>query len=104
MSGSEYDNSGEILTRVRHIDGSVDLNKILAVRHPKSNTFQSVCLGGTFDVLHNGHRLLLTLSAMLAERRLLVGVTDNSLLKGKILAPLIQTREGRAIAVKNFLQ
>lgn len=41
---------------------------------------------------------------MLAERRLLVGVTDNCLLKGKILAPLIQTRERRAIAVKNFLQ
>lgn len=70
----------------------------------KTTTFQSVCIGGSFDILHYGHRALLTVSAMLAGRRLLVGITDNSLLREKLLAPLIQTREFRASTVKNFLQ
>ncbi|KAM7541414.1 hypothetical protein Aperf_G00000043132 [Anoplocephala perfoliata] len=41
---------------------------------------------------------------MLAYCRLLIGITDNPLLKGKLLAPLIQTKEFRASTVKNFLQ
>ncbi|VDO10556.1 unnamed protein product [Rodentolepis nana] len=103
------DNPEELVTKVKHLDGTFDPRTMLSdyvqvFEQSKISTFKSVCLGGTFDILHNGHRLLLTLAAMLAESRLLVGVTDSRLLKGKILAPLIQTPENRAACVKNFLE
>ena len=34
-----------------------------------------VCFGGTFDHLHHGHKLLITTAAVLARRRLVIGVT-----------------------------
>ena len=34
-----------------------------------------MCLGGTFDHLHAGHRLLLTMAALVASRRVVCGVT-----------------------------
>nr|CDS31898.1 dephospho coenzyme A related kinases [Hymenolepis microstoma] len=103
------DNPEELVTKVKHIDENFDPSTMLSdslqvFRQSRFKAFQSVCLGGTFDDLHNGHRLLLTLAALLAESRLLVGVTDNRLLKGKILAPLIQNSENRAAGVKNFLE
>ncbi|KAL7063503.1 hypothetical protein AAHC03_02022 [Spirometra sp. Aus1] len=71
-----------------------------ATVHPQP----SVCLGGTFDQLHNGHRVLLSVAALLAQRRLLVGVTDPSMLQKKVLAPLIQTYDERCRAVADFLR
>ncbi|VDD83257.1 unnamed protein product [Mesocestoides corti] len=63
----------------------------------------SVCLGGTFDTLHHGHRVLLGVAALLAQRRLLVGITDSCLLKKKLLAPLIEAHSRRCSAVSTFL-
>ncbi|VDK86344.1 unnamed protein product [Dibothriocephalus latus] len=68
--------------------------------HPQS----SVCLGGTFDQLHNGHRVLLSVAALVAQRKLLVGVTDTSMLQKKVLAPLIETYDERCRAVADFLR
>jgi phosphopantetheine adenylyltransferase len=41
------------------------------------------CVGGTFDHLHNGHKILLTVSALLASSSLVVGMTDPSMLTKK---------------------
>lgn len=56
-------------------------------------TFSDVALGGTFDNLHNGHRLLLTEGALLASRRILVGVSTGPLLDNKALPELIKPAE-----------
>lgn len=37
--------------------------------------FERVVLGGTFDHLHDGHKVLLTLSALICTKKLFVGVT-----------------------------
>lgn len=48
-------------------------------------SFSDVALGGTFDNIHNGHRLLLVQSALLAQRRVVVGVSNGVLLANKAL-------------------
>ena len=42
----------------------------------------NVILGGTFDRLHLGHKLLLTEAVLQARKRLVVGVTDMNMIKG----------------------
>lgn len=42
-----------------------------------------VVLGGTFDRLHCGHKILLTEAVLLARKRLVVGVTDTNMVKCK---------------------
>lgn len=43
----------------------------------------SVVLGGTFDRLHVGHKLMLTEAVLRAKRRVVVGVTDTNMVKSK---------------------
>jgi pantetheine-phosphate adenylyltransferase len=37
-----------------------------------------VALGGTFDHLHAGHKILLSMAAWIAERKIIVGVTGKN--------------------------
>lgn len=66
-------------------------------------TYPSVCVGGTFDMFHHGHRVLLSIAALLTSCRLLVGITDICLLHEKFLAPLIQVYEVREAVLTKFL-
>lgn len=43
----------------------------------------SVVLGGTFDRLHVGHKLMLTEAVLRAKRRVVVGVTDTNMVKSE---------------------
>jgi pantetheine-phosphate adenylyltransferase len=45
--------------------------------------FLQVALGGTFDQMHNGHRKLLTLAAASCTEVLIIGVTNDEMLKNK---------------------
>lgn len=56
-----------------------------------------VCIGGTFDHMHAGHRLLVTAAAMLARKTLIVGV--NMALARKQHVELIQPLHERVAAV-----
>ena len=71
---------------------------------PPVSTFEHVCVGGTFDYLHVGHKLLLSLSAHVASRRLVVGVSDAPLLTKKALRELMQPVELRVALVEDFLR
>jgi hypothetical protein len=42
--------------------------------------FNTLALGGTFDHLHSGHKILLTIAAWLTTHRLIVGITGQSLI------------------------
>lgn len=53
------------------------------------NTHGAVVLGGTFDRLHDGHRLFLKASAELARDRIVVGVCDGPMLTNKQVIILI---------------
>ena len=71
---------------------------------PPLASFDHVALGGTFDVMHTGHRLLLTESLLLSRRRLLVGMADGHLLESKILPELVAPVEERVEGVRTFLE
>jgi len=45
--------------------------------------YENVVLGGTFDRLHAGHKILLSEAVLRCTRKLTVGVADTSMLKCK---------------------
>lgn len=72
----------------------------------------SVAVGGTFDHIHIGHKLLLTMFAFLlsasrtakqGERSLTVGITGDELLVNKKFAELLESWEARQRSVSAFL-
>jgi phosphopantetheine adenylyltransferase/dephospho-CoA kinase len=65
--------------------------------------YAHVCLGGTFDYMHVGHKLLLSLGAYSASQRLVCGVSDAPLLKKKTLRELMQPVDLRMALVDDFL-
>ncbi|XP_073539678.1 bifunctional coenzyme A synthase isoform X1 [Phyllobates terribilis] len=62
-----------------------------------------VVVGGTFDRLHNAHKILLSVCCLLSERRLLIGVADKELLDNKVLKELIEPYETRVEKLSQFL-
>ncbi|KAL4216382.1 hypothetical protein ACF0H5_024109 [Mactra antiquata] len=60
-------------------------------------------LGGTFDRLHVGHKILLTEGCILGTSELTVGVTDGQVNDKKTLRELIEPVEERVAVVKQFL-
>ena len=48
-------------------------------------TYSDVVVGGTFDRLHGAHKTLLNTACLLANRRFLIGVCDQEMLKSECL-------------------
>jgi phosphopantetheine adenylyltransferase len=74
--------------------------------------YSVVCLGGTFDHLHPGHKLLLTAAVLLlkvptdesdAPCKFIIGITGDELLKNKRYAEYVQSWDDRAMYVIEFL-
>lgn len=67
-------------------------------------TYSDVVVGGTFDRLHGAHKTLLNISCLLANRRFLIGVCDQAMLKRKVLKELVQPYSLRVERLREFLQ
>ncbi|CAD5206722.1 unnamed protein product [Bursaphelenchus okinawaensis] len=70
---------------------------------PLKRKYQNVVLGGTFDRIHNGHKVLLSTAILLANGRITCGVTDKDMIKNKKLWELIEPYEKRIESVKEFI-
>ncbi|XP_008111626.1 bifunctional coenzyme A synthase [Anolis carolinensis] len=84
-------------------DGELSPQQEASVKEEPLQSYSDVVVAGTFDRLHNGHKILLSVSCMLAENRLLVGVSDKDLLENKLLKELILPFEQRVTQLSEFL-
>jgi len=66
--------------------------------------FDSVAVGGTFDRLHSGHRLLLAATALVATQRIFVGITADKLLANKKNKELLQSYEVRELCAVDYMK
>lgn len=66
---------------------------------PLLSVHGSVCLGGTFDRLHAGHKLMLGVAALVCAETLYVGLTDASMLRSKRHREMVQPFDVRRDAV-----
>ncbi|KAH8594734.1 pantetheine-phosphate adenylyltransferase family protein-like protein [Bisporella sp. PMI_857] len=100
---------------VRAIEGGVAMiqpSSIASQPTLDSTCHSVVAVGGTFDHIHAGHKLLLTATALLLQpthqdspepRRLIVGITGDELLKGKKYAEYLNSWKQRQEDVIDFL-
>lgn len=65
--------------------------------------FSTTAVGGTFDRLHAGHRILLAATALVTTTMVFVGVTSDLLLQNKEHAELLQTYNERRDAAVRFI-
>ena len=61
-------------------------------------------LGGTFDDLHPGHKLLLTTASSVCSEKLLVGITHQDLLRNKKFGEFLQPYDVRDSMVRSFIR
>jgi cytidyltransferase-like protein len=83
-------------------------NSFLLQKSPSSLTcadvnYRVVVMGGTFDHLHAGHKILLTMGAFLATEKLIVGMTDDALLTKKAYAEVLEPLQERISKTRAFL-
>ena len=70
---------------------------------PRFHTYSDVVLGGTFDHLHIGHKILLTLAGLLSTHSLVIGLTADDMLRTKKFAAHIESWPMRYQNVLTFL-
>ncbi|CAG8452789.1 3186_t:CDS:2 [Funneliformis caledonium] len=81
----------------------IDSNKT-PLQPSNQKIFDHVAVGGTFDHLHSGHKILLTMAAWIAGKRLICGVTDNTMLDNKKFKEQLESIDTRIAKVKQFLE
>ncbi|XP_042210072.1 bifunctional coenzyme A synthase-like [Homarus americanus] len=72
------------------------------INEDSNKMYSSVVIGGTYDCIHAGHKILLTEALLRCKDRLTCGVADGPLLKNKILSDLIEPCEKRISNVKEL--
>jgi phosphopantetheine adenylyltransferase len=76
----------------------------LLVSIPDEKLFNSVALGGTFDHLHSGHKLMLSLAILITRDRILCGITASEMLTNKNHPEKLESLENRMLTVQEFFK
>lgn len=67
-------------------------------------SFKISAVGGTFDHLHDGHKILLALCTFLTSKKLIIGLTSEKLLVNKKFKQYLQPFEERRDEVLKFVE
>ncbi|KAJ2785587.1 hypothetical protein GGI15_001860 [Coemansia interrupta] len=67
-------------------------------------SYPHVAVGGTFDHLHVGHKILLTATALAATRRIVCGISADALLENKKHKEFLEPYRKRELNVLLFLR
>lgn len=79
--------------------------KSISIENKKDDDrYKVVAVGGTFDHLHDGHKILLSVATFLSTEKLIVGVTDAELLKNKKYKEQLDSFEKRIQSTLKFLK
>ena len=88
----------------------IQLNSNGAEHHPEDSisasnvsVYDYVCIGGTFDNLHNGHKILLSTAQLKCQKALTIGVTDHNMVRHKTLWELIESPQARIAKLNAYL-
>ncbi|KAK6056829.1 cytidyltransferase domain protein [Cooperia oncophora] len=90
---------GRKIPKSAHLIGDEKLQDVPVTQ----GKYKKVVLGGTFDRLHNGHKVLLSKAALLAKESIVCGVTHKEMIEKKSLWELIEPISVRARAVEEFV-
>lgn len=71
--------SGPLPTKVVQalVKSDDDTPKSESTNSSDARQFEQVAVGGTFDHMHAGHKILLTMTALLASKKLYCGITGS---------------------------
>ncbi|KAF8929038.1 pantetheine-phosphate adenylyltransferase [Dissophora ornata] len=83
---------------VEAIDSTVAYTKV------QEGEYRDVALGGTFDHLHAGHKILLSMTAWITSHRVVCGVTNDEMLKTKKFKEYMEPLDKRIETVEKFLR
>lgn len=84
-------------------DGLASKQRSLDLNGSCLQTYKEVVLGGTFDHMHSGHRLLLAAASLICDKRISVGLSEGPLLQRKILKELIESFQDRKRKLEEFI-
>ncbi|XP_071515890.1 bifunctional coenzyme A synthase [Panulirus ornatus] len=74
-----------------------------STKHEIANILHSsVAIGGTFDCIHAGHKILLSEALLRCKNKLTCGIADGPLLENKVLSEFVVPCDQRISAVKEF--
>lgn len=68
------------------------------------NSVETCAVGGTFDHMHDAHKILLTMTAFTSRTLVIIGVTGPKLLVNKKFAEVMEPLQERVMKVVRFLQ
>nr|CAG4650253.1 EOG090X0864 [Sida crystallina] len=85
------------------LDVNVALPHVQNVADP-GKIYDNVVLGGTFDRLHAGHKMLLSAAILRCAKKLTIGVTDGPMIRSKKLFELIEPCQLRIEKLREFLE
>lgn len=88
---------------ITHRDNNLKVGLDPSMLNTTHNQYDVSALGGTFDHLHDGHKILLSIAAFVTSSKLIVGVTDLELLKNKKHAGALESYDCRCYNVEKFL-